>query len=103
MAGGKEALAEVTGDDLFRVADGSEVDAGVPAKEYIDVRRYILEVFRRKFLVVGGANNCRLTGRLARFGMTRDLGSSGAEEWLQQFGDAARVHSIVDCRLAGQL
>lgn len=44
MAGGKEALAEVTGDDLFRVADGSEVDAGVPAKEYIDVRRYMFEV-----------------------------------------------------------
>ena len=31
-------------DDVFGVADGGEVDAGVPSEEYIDVRRYILEL-----------------------------------------------------------
>jgi len=40
----EEALAEVASDDVFGVADGGEVDAGVPAEEYIDVRRYILEL-----------------------------------------------------------
>jgi hypothetical protein len=33
MAGGEEGLAEVAGYDLFRVADGGEVDVGVPALE----------------------------------------------------------------------
>jgi hypothetical protein len=40
MAGGEEAFAEVAGDDILGVADGGQVDAGVPAEEYIDVRRY---------------------------------------------------------------
>jgi hypothetical protein len=31
VAGGEEALTEVAGDDVFGVADGGEVDAGVPA------------------------------------------------------------------------
>jgi hypothetical protein len=44
VAGGEEALAEVAGDDFFGVADGGEVDAGVPAEEYIDVCRYMVEV-----------------------------------------------------------
>jgi hypothetical protein len=33
VMGGEEALAEVAGDDFFGVADGGEVDAGVPAEE----------------------------------------------------------------------
>jgi|SRR5271166_7207950 len=44
VAGGKKALAEVAGDDLFFVADGCEIHASVPALEYIDVRRYTLEL-----------------------------------------------------------
>ena len=54
VAGGEEAFAEVAGDDVFRVADGGEVDTGVPAQEYIDVRRYTLELCRgeeSRFLV----------------------------------------------------
>jgi hypothetical protein len=45
VAGGEEGFAEVAGDDFFRIADGGEVDAGVPTEEYIDVRRYMLELF----------------------------------------------------------
>jgi hypothetical protein len=33
VAGGEEGFAEVAGDDFFRIADGGEVDAGVPAEE----------------------------------------------------------------------
>jgi hypothetical protein len=43
-AGGEEAFAEVAGDDIFGVADGGEVDVSVPLEEYIDVRRYILQL-----------------------------------------------------------
>ena len=42
VLGGEQALAEVAGDDFFFVADRGEVDAGVPALEYIDVRRYVI-------------------------------------------------------------
>jgi hypothetical protein len=42
VAGGEEGFAEVAGDDFFRVADGGQVDAGIPMQEYIDVRRYIM-------------------------------------------------------------
>ena len=45
VAGGEKAFAEVAGDDFLFVADRSQVDAGVPALEYIDVRRYLLQVF----------------------------------------------------------
>ncbi|SRR6266849_4139702 len=31
MAGGEQGFAEVTGDNFFRLADGGEVDAGIPA------------------------------------------------------------------------
>jgi hypothetical protein len=47
VAGGEEALAEVAGDDFFGVTDGGEVDAGIPAEKYIDVRRYIMQVVGR--------------------------------------------------------
>lgn len=47
VAGGEEAFAEVAGDDFFFVADGGEIHAGIPALEYIDVRRYIREVVGR--------------------------------------------------------
>ena len=32
-AGSEQALAEVAGDYLFGIADGGEIDAGVPAEE----------------------------------------------------------------------
>jgi hypothetical protein len=74
MAGGEEGFAEVAGDDFFFVADRGEVDAGIPVLEYIDVRRYMLELD-------GGEDSrfpstslrASLTGPLARFGMTRIL------------------------------
>jgi len=78
VAGGEEGFAEVASDNLFRVADGGEIDARIPAEEYIDVRRYMLtkgDVSRRS-LVVGIS-----------------------QERLEQFGDAGAVHvegSIVD-------
>ena len=106
VAGGEEALAEVTGDDLFGVADGGQVDAGIPAEEYIDVRRYTLELR-------GGEDSRFLTG-VRRFRMTRarELRSSCsisgrtgvcerrmvrdcdrcAEEGGEQLGDAGGVH-----------
>ena len=37
MAGGEEALAEVAADDVFGVADGGEVGAGVPLEEQVEV------------------------------------------------------------------
>ena len=33
VAGGEEGFAEVAGDDFFWIADGGEVDAGVPVEE----------------------------------------------------------------------
>ena len=74
---------------FFWVADGGQVDAGVPVVEYIDVRRYTLEL--------GGGEDSRFfTGPLARFGMTRTWG--GGQERLEQFGYAGGVHGfpIVD-------
>ena len=44
VAGGEEGFAEVAGYDFFRLADGGEVDAGIPAQEYIDIRRYISQL-----------------------------------------------------------
>jgi hypothetical protein len=67
VACGEEGFAEVAGYDFFRVADGGEVDTGVPAEEYIDVRRYMMELS-------GGEDSRFLTGPLARFGMTRVWG-----------------------------
>ena len=37
MGGGEEAFAEVAADDLFGVADGGEVGAGVPLEEQVEV------------------------------------------------------------------
>ena len=72
VAGGKQRLSEVAGDDLLGIADGGEVDAGVPAEKYIDVRRYIIQL--------GG----------------RELGWCGQER-LQQFRDAGGIHVTADC------
>ena len=62
VASGEKALAEVAGDDGFGVADGGQVDAGIPAEEYIDVRRYILQWCR-------GQDDGSLSG-FRQFGMT---------------------------------
>ena len=77
MTGGEEGFAEVAGDYFFWIADGGEVDAGVPAEEYIDVRRYMFVecVVGREPLVVGIL-----------------------QERLEQFGDAGGVHVESDCR-----
>ena len=64
VAGGEEGFAEVASDDFFFAADGGEVDASVPTLEYIDVRRYMMELSR-------GQDSRFLTGPLALFGMTR--------------------------------
>jgi hypothetical protein len=62
MAGGEEGFAEVAGDDFFTVANGGEVDAGVPAAQYIDVRRYMLEL--------DGGEDSRASPHISCFGMT---------------------------------
>lgn len=49
--GGEEAFAEVAGDDCFGITDGGQIHARVPAKEYIDVRRYMFEVSGRQLSV----------------------------------------------------
>src|SRR5258708_2945072 len=64
VAGGEEGFGEVAGDYFFWIADGGQVDAGVPVEEYIDVRRYTSELGR-------GQNSRFLTGPSDRFGMTR--------------------------------
>jgi hypothetical protein len=64
VAGGEEGFAEVAGDYFFGIADGGEVDSRVPVEEYIDVRRYMLELSRRE-------DSGFLTGPSAQFGMTR--------------------------------
>ena len=68
MAGCEQTFAEVTGDNLFRVADGGQVDAGILANEYIDVRRYTTQLI--------GRQNSRFLSGCRRFGMTklRDFG-----------------------------
>src|SRR5579863_167004 len=101
LAGGEEGLAEVAADDVFWVADGGEVDAGIPVEEYIDVRRYMLQLR-------GSQNNRRFVSGLRRFGMTSDGGwvRNGSEKKrFEQLGDAGRIHGryfrrlIVDGRL----
>ena len=44
VAGQKQGLAEMAGHDMFRLPDGGQIDAGVPAQQQIDVRRYLLEL-----------------------------------------------------------
>jgi hypothetical protein len=103
IAGGQEAFAEVAGDDFFGVADGGEVDAGVPAEEYIDVRRYMLKLGGGQD---SGFLSTPLGARLSSvphfgvrwFGLLR-FGMTGADERGQQLGDAGGVHGqglIVD-------
>src|SRR5579864_592548 len=72
MLGGEEGFAEVAGDDFFGVADGGEIDAGVPVEKYIDVRRY--------------------TGK-----QVLDAGNwvFRCQKWFQEFGNATGVHPRV--------
>jgi hypothetical protein len=71
VAGGEEGFAEVAGHDFFRIADGGEVDAGVPVEKYIDVRRYMIAEG-----VVGSESS--VVGFL--------------QEGLKEVGDAGGVH-----------
>jgi hypothetical protein len=89
VTGGEEGFAEVASDDVFSVANGGKVDAGVPAEKYIDVRRYILELSgRQDSRFPSTPLRASLTGPSARFGMTR--GQKGPE----QFGDRGRLHLL---------
>jgi hypothetical protein len=83
VTGGEEGFAKVARHDVFGIADGGEVDAGIPAQEYIDVCRYMLEL--------RGRQKSRLL-TLARGGMILVWSTGQAKEWFEQFGDAARVH-----------
>ena len=67
VAGGEEAFTEVAGDDVFRVADGGEVDPRIPVGEYIDVSRYMVEIIF-----------CQ--------GLRR------VEERMEKFGDVGQIH-----------
>jgi hypothetical protein len=70
MAGCEQALAKVADDNLFRVAHGGQVDAGVPAEKYIDVRRYTMQLSgRQDSRFLSGLRRFRMT-RLRDFGMT---------------------------------
>ena len=62
----RKGFAEVAGYYFFFVADCGQVDAGVPVEEYIDVRRYTLEL--------GGGEDSRFLSGFRRFGMTRSWG-----------------------------
>jgi hypothetical protein len=78
MARGEKGFAEVAGDDFFRIPDGGEMGAFVPAGKYIDVRRYIAI----KSVVSGWSRVACIL-----------------QERLEQFGDAGGVHKghpIVD-------
>jgi len=79
VAGGEEGFAEVAGDDFFWIADGGEIDAGVPAEEYIDICRYTIELSLGEHRL--------LVAALSE--MTR------REEGLEQFGDAGGLHGEV--------
>ena len=46
VAGSEQAFAKVADDDFLGVADGGQIDAGVPALKYIDVCRYKVEGVR---------------------------------------------------------
>jgi hypothetical protein len=71
VAGGEEGLTEVAGDDVLGSANRGEVDAGIPAQEEIDVRRYLIEL---------------------------KSGQGAAEKRVEEFGDARGVHDAVHCR-----
>jgi hypothetical protein len=72
MSGGEKRFAEMPGNNLLGLAHRSEVYAGVPAEQYIDVRRYILQL---------------------------GFGERNRKEWLEEFGDAIGPHGIADFRL----
>lgn len=71
VTGSEEGLAEMAGDDLFRGADGGEIDARVPAQQKIDVRRYLIQRGKGK----RGAGGGRVV-----------------EKGLEQLGDPGGVH-----------
>jgi hypothetical protein len=76
VAGEKEGFAEVALDDVFRVADGGEVDAGVPPQKKIEVCRDSNEIVGRQ-----------------------SLAARRIEEGTEQFGNALNEHgtTILDC------
>lgn len=47
-AGGQKGFPEMSCNDIFFAAHGSQVQAGVPAQEYIDIRRYTGELGGRE-------------------------------------------------------
>jgi hypothetical protein len=43
VAGGEKGFAEMASDDLVSISHRREIDARIPAKQHIDVCRYVLE------------------------------------------------------------
>lgn len=53
MTRGEETLPEVTADDLPGIANGSEICAGIPLQEEIEIDRELGEEHRRGIRKVG--------------------------------------------------
>jgi hypothetical protein len=82
MEGGEKTLPEVASDNFLFIANGGEIDPGIPALKYIDIRRYTPK------------QALHLRSWAGR-----------AKKRLQQFGDAGAVHNelkIVDGRRGSQ-
>ena len=73
VAGGEEGFSEVASHDVFGAADGGQVHAGVPTKQYIDVHRYLF------YLGLGQGH---------WFSPQRRRGNEGCE----QLGDTDGIH-----------
>jgi len=54
MSGGEEAFSEMTSNDLFGVADGGEIGAGVPLEKKVEVEGEFGDQIRRMIGQVGG-------------------------------------------------
>lgn len=89
MTGGEKGFAEVAGHDIVCAADGGQIDAGIPAKQHIDVCRYMFELCGRQ------------NGLLAAWRVKRI-----SEKGVEQFGEARDGHRSMtsgsmtsDCRV----
>jgi len=75
VARGEYGFAEVTSDDFVGSANSGEIDAGIPAQQKIDVRRYMIELGRSEV--------------------------RGFEKRLQEFGDTSSVHEVREMIVEG--
>jgi len=83
MASGEERFSEVTGDDFVRGADGGEVHARIPAKQKIDVCRYLIELQGSQRDIEEGVEECGDAGHFHEGVIVEDwsslVGSPGAK------------------------